>query len=145
MALLASRPVLVKATHLARPLVAARPRVLTVRNFAQGPAPTEEAKQDTTQVSKPQQAAQAPAVQPSSSPARLANIFHEMEREMNALTRGFFGSDMFMDPFFRTGGNLPSMRMPAAPSMASLPAMRLATDVTEDDKAYTIKADVPGM
>lgn len=145
MALLASRPVLVKASRLARPMVVARPRVLTIRNFTQGPEPTEEANQDSTQVAKPQQAAQAPAVQPSSSPVRLSNLFHEMEREMNALTRGFFGSEMFMDPFFRPVGDLPSLRMPSSPSLASLPAMRLATDITEDDKAYTIKADVPGM
>lgn len=74
---------------------------------------------------------------------RLPSIFHEMQREMDALSRGL-GLGLFDDVFSMAPFRSPffdDVRAAAAP----LPAMRLATDVTEDDAAFTIKADVPGM
>jgi HSP20 family protein len=72
---------------------------------------------------------------------RLPSLFHEMQREMDAMSRMFGMPSMFdQDPFFsRAPAMLSKLELP------TLPTMRVAVDVEEDDKAYTIKADVPGM
>jgi HSP20 family molecular chaperone IbpA len=65
-----------------------------------------------------------------------------MQREMDALTRSFGlwdDSDFLMAPFrssplFDMQGHLPEA-----------PLLRLATDIEEDEAAFTIKADIPGM
>ena len=76
---------------------------------------------------------------------RLPSIFHEMQREMDALSRGL-GLGLFDDVLSMAPFRSPFFEdVRAAAAAAPLPAMRLATDVTEDDAAFTIKADVPGM
>jgi len=85
----------------------------------------------------------------AAAPYRVASLFDEMEREMAQLTRAFGFGDLF--PARRAGGLFGRAgradpfegMLSAAPQMAEL--RRLAADVGEDDKAYTIKADVPGM
>lgn len=66
---------------------------------------------------------------------RFGSILSEMQREMDALTRGFF-PDFFLSPLMDPLADLRAT--------ADLP-MRLVTDIEEDDKNYIIKADVPGM
>lgn len=68
---------------------------------------------------------------------------------MSQLSRAFFGDTAF-SPFLmpfsarRRGADpFESLLAPAEEAMAR--TMRLAADVSEDDKAFTIKADVPGM
>jgi HSP20 family protein len=76
-------------------------------------------------------------------PMRLPSLFREMEREFDSLTRGFFGDDLFSfsplrSPLWQHAeASLPA---PGLPNM-----MRLATDIHEGEKAWTITADVPGM
>jgi HSP20 family protein len=73
---------------------------------------------------------------------RLPSMFQELQREMDALTRGFglWDDDIFRSPML----DLEPFRKPLA-AAAELPTMRLVTDVEETDKDYIIKADVPGM
>lgn len=73
-------------------------------------------------------------------------MFQELQREMDALTRGFglWDDDMFMHPFRSSMLDLEPFRKPLA-AAADLPTLRLATDIEETDKDYIIKADVPGM
>lgn len=103
---------------------------------------------------------QAPAVRHApaagadlAAPLRMRSLFDEMEREMNQLTRAFFGDDTMMtSPFSFPGRRHRALDPFESVLGAAVPAlkgpgmmMRLATDVHEDDKGYTIKADVPGM
>lgn len=91
-------------------------------------------------------------INPNSHPhrfGRLPSIFSEMQREMDALTRSFGlfdDSDFLMAPF-RSSPLLADMQrhfdMPAME--AKMPLLRLATDIEEDEGAFTIKADIPGM
>jgi hypothetical protein len=81
---------------------------------------------------------------------RLPSIFSEMQREMDALTRSFglWDDDDFMMAPFRSSPLFDNLQrhlpaMPSAPEQMRL--LRLATDIEEDDKAFTIKADIPGM
>jgi HSP20 family molecular chaperone IbpA len=74
---------------------------------------------------------------PETSITRLGSIFNEMQREMDVLTKGFFDDDFLMQPFR-------SPILPEMPRPGSM-AMRLATDIHEEDKAFVVKADVPGM
>lgn len=93
----------------------------------------------TSQVAKHQSAAVAPrAAYPA---VRLPSLFHEMQREMDAISRAFGMPTMLdLDPFFsRTPGMLSNL------SKIELPTMNVAVDIAEDDSGYTIKADVPGM
>lgn len=71
-------------------------------------------------------------------------MFNELQREMDALTRGFWDDDFLMQPFRSSMLDLEPFRRPLA-AAAQLPTMRLATDIEENDKEYVIKADVPGM
>jgi HSP20 family protein len=74
---------------------------------------------------------------PEMSISRLGSIFNDMQREMDALTKGFFDDDFLMQPFRSS-----LMRdMPRPSTMA----MRLATDIHEEGTAFVVKADVPGM
>lgn len=75
---------------------------------------------------------------PDTGVMRLGNIFNEMQREMDLLTRSFFNDDFMMMPFRSPGAMRDITRQMDMP-------MRLATDVHEDDKAFVVKADVPGM
>eukprot|EP00879_Flechtneria_rotunda_P007482 GHRR01007849.1.p1 GENE.GHRR01007849.1~~GHRR01007849.1.p1 ORF type:complete len:154 (+),score=38.31 GHRR01007849.1:3368-3829(+) len=78
---------------------------------------------------------------PYTSFNRLPSIFQEMQREMDALTRAFGVGSMWDDDFF-----MQPFRGPLGDIIKSdLPAMRLATDIHEDEKQYIIKADIPGM
>jgi HSP20 family protein len=73
---------------------------------------------------------------------RLPSLFHEMQREMDAMSRMFGMPGMLFeeDPFFsRAPAMLAKMELP------ELPTMRVAVDVEETDKAYVIKADTPGI
>ena len=128
------------------------------------------------EVEKRAPAAPAPAPQAGpagagdlAAPLRVRSLFDELQREMDAMTRAFFGDGdpwgmlaprhrhrhrRAASPFDMLGAFEPMMMMapPAPPALsAAAPAAmqaamaRLATDVHEDDKAYVIKADVPGM
>lgn len=125
--------------------VAARP-VTTFRPvaFKQEEQPGQEAqvkKSEETQVQKaPGMGASMVAPYARGSYGRLPSIFQEMQREMDALSRSFFDDDFFMAPF--RGPLFEELQKAAQPE---LPALRLATDIEEDDKAFTITADVPGM
>ena len=81
--------------------------------------------------------------------ARLPSIFQEMQREMDALTRtfGLWDDDFFTAPLRSPLTGMASSFSPPAssPSSSMLPTIHMATDVAEDDKAWTIKADIPGM
>lgn len=71
---------------------------------------------------------------------RLPSLFHEMQQDMDAVTRMFGLPSMFDDDLFSSRAPvLARMELPAVPSM------HVAVDVAEDDQAYTIKADTPGM
>lgn len=63
---------------------------------------------------------------------RLGSVFRDMQREMDAL----FGNTSTGSLF--TNSPSDSLGWPTA-------AFRLSADVTEDDKNYYVKADVPGM
>jgi HSP20 family molecular chaperone IbpA len=70
-----------------------------------------------------------------------------MQREMDALTRSFGlwdDNDFLMAPF-RSSPLFDMQRVMPELSMPESRLLRLATDVDEDDKAFTIKADIPGM
>jgi HSP20 family molecular chaperone IbpA len=75
---------------------------------------------------------------------RLPSLFHEMQREMDAISRMFGLPGMIFDedPFF-SRARAPAML--AKLELPELPTMRVAVDVEESDKAYVIKADTPGM
>lgn len=81
---------------------------------------------------------------------RMTEMVDAMQREMDAMTNMMFGNDMgfMMRPFERA---LPSLMMPsemeAGSALAPAPFIRefLNVDVQEDDKAYTITADIPGF
>lgn len=62
---------------------------------------------------------------------RLPSLFHEMQREMDAMSRMFGMPSMFdQDPFFsRAPAMLSKLELPA------LPTMHVAVDVEEDEKA----------
>lgn len=113
-------------------------RPLQVRAFK------EEQKDQNQQAAlqRQEQAAPSALARPSTAP-RLPSLFREMEREMDALSRSFFGGDLMMrSPF----DMLSAFRdMPAPELELDLPTMRLATDVSETDAAYELKADIPGM
>jgi HSP20 family molecular chaperone IbpA len=70
-----------------------------------------------------------------------------MQREMDALTRSFGlwdDNDTLMAPF-RSSPLFDMQRVMPERSMPEMRLLRLATDVEEDGKAFTIKADIPGM
>lgn len=78
---------------------------------------------------------------------RLPNMFQELQREMDALRRGFglWDDDLFMQPFRSSLFDMEPFQKPLAAAVEAMPTMRLATDIEETDKEYIIKADVPGM
>lgn len=78
---------------------------------------------------------------------RLPSIFNEMQREMDALTRSFgmWDDDSFMAPFKSPLGSVALFDIDRRLPAPDMPALRLATDVEESDKEWTIKADIPGM
>jgi hypothetical protein len=96
-------------------------------------------QQKDVQVSKPQQAAAARMAPRAMLPMmRLPSLFNEMQREMDAMGRAFgLPSMLDLDPFFA--------QPPAMLARMELPTMRVAVDVEEDDKAFVIRADTPGM
>jgi HSP20 family molecular chaperone IbpA len=62
-----------------------------------------------------------------------------MQRETDAMSRMFgLPSMLDLDAFFNKP---PAIHLPKV----QLPSMSVAVDVMEDEQAYTIKADVPGM
>jgi HSP20 family protein len=124
-------------------MAVARPLTVAVRAYKADAAPEKDAPADN-QVQHQKESAQVPtaAAPRSLHPAvRLPSLFNEMQREMDAMTRMFgLPSLLDEDPFFaRPAAMLSKMELP------SLPTMRVAVDVEEDDKAYTIKADTPGI
>lgn len=123
-------------------MAVARPLTVAVRAYKDDASAQKDAPADT-QVVQHQESAVAPQAQSRAlqHPAmRLPSLFNEMQREMDAMAR-MFGLPSFLDedPFFSRAPVLHKMELP------SLPTMRVAVDVEEDDKAYTIKADTPGM
>lgn len=143
------RPVMVRSVRagLAKhaPVSVARPLTVSVRAYKDAPkkdTPSTEEQQQDKQVTKHEPAA-APVAPRSMHPAvRLPSLFHEMQREMDAMSRMFGLPGMLFDedPFF---SRAPSML--AKMDLPELPTMRVAVDVEESDKAYVIKADTPGM
>ena len=131
-----ARPLLAQACRV-RPsgLQATRARVMmpVIRAFtAENGDKQEEQKELTTHKKQPMS-----MYRPETSISRLGNIFNEMQREMDMLTRGFFDDDFLMQPF-----RSPLLReMPRPGTMA----MKMATDIHEEDNAFVLKADVPGM
>jgi hypothetical protein len=125
-------------------MAVARPLTVAVRAYKDDAASEKDAPADTQVVQHQKESA---PVAPSAAPrslhpvVRLPSLFNEMQREMDAMTRMFgLPSLLDEDPFFsRPTAMLTKMELP------SLPTMRVAVDVEEDDKAYTIKADTPGM
>jgi hypothetical protein len=94
--------------------------------------------QQQQQVARQQQKSAAVAPRAAFPAVRLPSLFNEMQREMDAMSRAFgLPSMLDLDPFFA--------QPPAMLARMELPTMRVAVDVEEDDSAYTIKADVPGM
>lgn len=135
------------------PLKAMAPRVPLQIHAFQEEAKHEQhdEKHDEKQVQKhqPGQGSSMMRADPYSRFGRLPSIFSEMQREMDALTRSFGlfdDSDFLMAPF-RSSPLLADMQrhfdMPAME--AKMPLLRLATDIEEDEGAFTIKADIPGM
>jgi hypothetical protein len=105
-------------------------------------APVNTSEEEQHQVAKAAPSSTKAVAPRAAYPAvHLPSVFHEMQREMDAMSRVFGMPSMFdRDPFFsRAPAMLSKLELPA------LPTMRVAVDVEEDDKAYTIKADVPGM
>lgn len=145
------RPVVVRSvrTGLAKhvPVSVARPLTVGVRAYKDDAHKKHNPTEHEKQVAK-SDAAAAPVAPRSMHPVmRLPSLFHEMQREMDAMSRMFglpMGSMFDEDPFFSRPmpSMLSSMEVPKLPDM---PTMRVAVDVEEDDKAYTIKADTPGM
>jgi hypothetical protein len=90
----------------------------------------------------PRAAAAAPALH---GPARLHNLFDEMEAEMGQLTRAFFGDDAWMWPFSSRPARRAAPQLDGLASSVSAAAKPLLFDLHETDAAFTIKADVPGM
>ena len=138
----AARSGLAQRVHMAM----ARPLTVGVRAYKDDAAVHKEEKADVVkQQQEPPAAAPVQAAAPRTSLGpvlRLPSLFHEMQREMDAMTRMFgLPSLLDEDPFFSS--RPPSML--ARMELPSLPTMRVAVDVEEDDKAYTIKADTPGM
>lgn len=152
-----ARPALARAMRAGLPLSHgpvrfARPLTVGVRAFhedekqkhaAAAPQPTDqEQQQSQVQVSKQ---AGAPITMRSHPAMRLPSLFHEMQREMDAMSR-LFGLPSMLDDgdLFSLSSRAPRMlQLPDMPRMA--PMLHLATDIEEDDKAITIKADCPGM
>lgn len=134
------------------PAIASRPALLHARCFAANAKPAGEQQQQQQQheanslQNVHDQPINAAVVPPAFAIHRIPSIFAEMQREMDALTRSFgmprlwADTDVFLQPFQSPIWTDLSKR----PSRG-LPNMRLATDVEEDDKSYTIKADMPGM
>jgi len=136
------------ASKYASAAVACRPLTVCVRAFKGDAAakpnnasPKEEKKAEEQQQQHREAAAPGHMVVRAAHPAmRLPSLFHGMQREMDAMTRMFGLPSLFDDDlFFSRAPMLAKMELPAMPSM------HMAVDVQEDDKAYTIKADTPGM
>eukprot|EP00775_Hariotina_reticulata_P005750 gene5750-5990_t len=131
------------------PAIASRPALLHARCFAAHakPAGEQQLQHEANLVQNVHdQPINAAVVPPAFGIHRVPSIFAEMQREMDALTRSFGmprlwpDTDNFMQPF-----QSPIWTELSKRSSRELPIMRLATDVEEDDKSYTIKADVPGI
>jgi len=125
------------------PIAVARPTALRVRAFTEDASKKDTAskhEEQQHQVAKQQPAPAAMTPRSAHPVMRLPSLFHEMQREMDAMTRMFGLPSMLDDDlFFSRAPMLAKMELPAMPSM------HVAVDVQEDDKAYTIKADTPGM
>lgn len=125
---------------------AARPLTVCVRAYkddaaakADNDAPVKEDKN----IDQHHREAAAPGrmVVRSAYPAmRLPSLFHGMQQEMDAVTRMFGLPSMFDDDLFSSRAPVLAKR-----ELPAVPSMHVAVDVAEDDKAYTIKADTPGM
>jgi hypothetical protein len=115
------------------------------------PAPEPAAPPAPTAKAHPVPAAKAPPP----SPLRARSLFDELQAEVDALSRAFLGEDWHLTSPFAASA---PMRRGAAPAGAPphspfdllaephLPgALRLAADVHEEEGAYVIKLDVPGM
>lgn len=129
------------------PAVSSRQLVAQVRAYKDDAKP-EPAQQQQQEEPKAVQRSEQPAgvmMHPGVSFARLPSIFHEMEREMDALSRAFGLPGLLgeADPFSRPLSLWNDVARPLPASQ--LPLLKLATDIQEDDKAFIIKADVPGM
>ncbi|KAI8472942.1 MAG: HSP20-like chaperone [Monoraphidium minutum] len=121
--------------------------VRAFREEAQTPAAKGDERRDVAKAdaaAPAPQAARAPHLAPQ---LRVRSLFDEMEREMGQLSRAFFGDawSPFLSPFApRRAADPWESLLPTMPAEAAR-GMRLAADVTEDEKGWTIKADVPGM
>jgi hypothetical protein len=134
--------------------VLARPTTVCVRAFQQGAAAPEPQHKpsDATNVGvsklqeKPVAMQQRPAMA-HSLPSLLFNEFNEMTRRMDAMSRAFGLPSLLDDDFFSPPGRLLRRAEAAASPLMEqqLSMLHLATDILEDDTAFTIKADVPGM
>jgi hypothetical protein len=114
---------------------------MVVRAY-QDDAKKEEQKQ-TQDVAVAKQAPAQQAVAPRMRAAvRLPSLFHEMQREMDAMTRAFGLPSFLDDDFFAPWGRSEAGLQSALPKA---PLMHLATDITETDQAFIIQADAPGM
>lgn len=127
----------------------ARPLTVGVRAYKDDAVHKEDKADVVKQQQEPPAAAPVQAAPRTSlGPVmRLPSLFHEMQREMDAMTRMFgLPSLLDEDPFFRDpfSSSRPPAMLARMGELPSLP-MRVAVDVEEDDKAYTIKADTPGM
>lgn len=129
----------------------ARPISVCVRAFqGDGVPPANQQESAVAPPSSQQHVAAQPArpLMVQRSVMRLPSLMRDMERELDSMTRmmglpslgmGFWGDD---DDLF---GAPSRMLRDIAPALPTLPTMRLATDITETDSAFVIKADAPGM
>jgi hypothetical protein len=84
------------------------------------------------------------AVAPLASPLRMRSLFGELQSEVDALSRAFLGDDWPLpSPFARRGAGAGAGSYDDL--LAEPHAARLAADVHEEEGAYIIKVDMPGM
>lgn len=144
------RPVVLRTARTTLPKSFVRPLGLTVRAYkdeANKERKEPEVRKEDKQVQK-RQDPDMMHVDPYMRLGRLPSMFQDLQREMDALTRGFalWDDDFFMQPFRSSFFDREPFRQALPPAAAgNLPSMRLATDIAETDKEFIIKADVPGM
>eukprot|EP00775_Hariotina_reticulata_P005766 gene5766-6006_t len=94
---------------------------------------------------KQEQHSSGAIARPSYNISRLPSIFADMQREMDVLSRTFGMPRLWDDTEMMMHHFRPVNLMNDVATASQLPALRLATDIEESDKAFIITADVPGM
>jgi HSP20 family molecular chaperone IbpA len=113
----------------------------------QRPAAAEQHDEEAKELQKQEQpSSSGPVVRPAYSVSRLPSILAEMQHEMDVLSRTFGMPRLWDDTEMLMHNFRPlNLMSDMAAATSQMPALRLATDIEESDKAFTIKADVPGM